>query len=242
MIIKGYLRMSLIEWPGKISAVVFVPGCNFRCPFCYNKDLVLSPEKIPAISEEEIFSDLKKRRKWIDGVAVGGGEPLLQADLDKFLRRLKRMGFLTMLETNGTLPNALDGIINRGVLDRVAMDIKGPLDGRYEKTSKIENQPSKIKNSIKLILESGIEYEFRTTVVPTLHTKEDLVDLAKQLSDISHQSLAISHPLCWFLQQFWPRTCLDPKLEEVKPYGKAYLEGILSVVKKYVPNAQLRGV
>jgi pyruvate formate lyase activating enzyme len=235
--ICGYLKTSLIEWPGKISSVVFVPGCNFRCPFCHNKDLVLYLGKLPSISQEEIFSDLKGRKKWIDGIAVTGGEPTLQSNLPGFLEEIKDLGFLTMVETNGTLPGVLDNLINKGLVDRVAMDVKGPLDGRYERISNVKCEMSNIESSIKLIVTSGVEYELRTTVVPTLLIKKDLVDLAKQFVAI------IQTPsLSWFLQQFQPKNCLNPAFEKIRPYSQKYLEEILSTVKKYIPNAQLRGV
>jgi pyruvate formate lyase activating enzyme len=233
--ICGYLKTSLIEWSGKISSVVFVPGCNFRCPFCHNKDLVLHPKKLPTILEEEIFSDLQTRANWIDGVVVTGGEPTLQSDLPGFLEEIKNLGFLTMLETNGTFPKRLEGLINKGLLDRVAMDVKGPLDERYENISNVKCEMSNIESSIKLIVTSGVEYELRTTVVPTLLTKKDLVDLAKQLSSFTQIKE-------WYLQQFQPKNCLNPAFEKIKPYNQKHLEEILSTVKKYIPNAQLRGV
>ena len=297
MIIKGYLRTSLIEWPGKISSVVFVPGCNFRCPFCHNKDLVLHPEKLPSTPEKEVFSDLKKRKKWIDGVVITGGEPTLQLDLPKFLQRIKDLGFLTMIETNGTKPEVLRKLLDMGLVDRLTMDIKAPLNSKnYNRASGVscgapraepmapfcaspaakggtlpkQNTPLRspsfagypprihprqspwlsakegkieiIKESIKLILSSEIESEFRTTVVPTLYTKDSLIELAKQLRYISHQPSTINHSLFWFLQQFQPKNCLNPAFEKIEPYSGKFLEEILSAVKKYIPGAELRGV
>lgn len=243
MVIKGYLRTSLIEWPGKISSVVFVPGCNFRCPFCHNKDLVVNPDKLLSVSEREVFSNLKKRRKWIDGVVVTGGEPTLQSNLPEFLQKIKKLGFLTMIETNGTKPEVLKKLFEKGLVDRLTMDIKAPLNSKnYNRISGAICKIETIKESIKLILNSGVEYEFRTTVVPTLHTKEDLVDLAKQLKYISHQPSTMNHSLFWFLQQFQPKNCLDPTFEKIEPYSGKSLEEILSAVKKHIPRAELRGV
>lgn len=225
MEIRGYLKTSAIEWSGKISSVLFVPGCNFRCPFCYNRDLVLNPDKLPKISEKEVFADLKKRKKWIDAVVVTGGEPTLQSDLDKFLKKVKKLGFLTMIETNGSKPEVLKKLFKKKLLDRISMDIKGPLDFRY---AEIVN----IKKSIRLIFNSGIDFEFRTTVVPTIHNEKILLVMAKQLKRYAGFS--------WYLQSFQPKTCLDPKFKKIKPFSKMEMEKFLKAVKKIIPGAELR--
>lgn len=238
MQIKGYLRTSLIEWPGKISSVVFVPGCNFRCPFCHNKDLVVNPDKLPSVSEREVFSNLKKRKKWIDGVVVTGGEPTLQSNLPEFLQKIKKLGFLTMIETNGTKPEVLKKLFGKRLIDRLTMDIKAPLNSRnYNKVSGAICKIETIKESIKLILNSGVEYEFRTTVVPSLHTKDSLIEMARQLRRIVRPPT-----FSWLLQQFQPKNCLDPAFEKIEPYSGKFLEEILSAVKKHIPRAELRGV
>ncbi len=126
MEIAGYIKTSLIEWPGKISSVIFVPGCNFRCPFCHNADLV-SRKGFTQIPEKLIFADLKSRKKWIDAVVVTGGEPTLQADLSRFLSRIRRMGLMTMVHTNGTKPEVIEKLIKKKLVDYWAMDLKGDL-------------------------------------------------------------------------------------------------------------------
>lgn len=230
MKIVGYLRTSLIEWPGKISSVVFVPGCNFRCPFCYNRDLVLHPEKLAPIPEKEIFKDLKKRKKWIDGVVVTGGEPLLSPDLPEFLKKVKDLGFLTKIYTNGSKPAVLRGLLTKKLLDAVTMDIKGPLDRRYSKAAGVSVNLAEIRKSIRLILDSGIEFLFATTIVPGLHKKEDLVNLARDLA---------KRKPSWILQQFWPReTCLDSKFKKIKPYSKMEMKKFLKAVKAIFPGVK----
>lgn len=237
MNIRGYLQTSLLEWPGKIAAVVFVGGCNFRCPFCHNRDLVLSPEKLPKIFEKEIFENLKKRKNWVDGICLTGGEPTLQKDLTRFLSRCKRMGFLTMIETNGTKPEVLKKLFIEKLLDRLSMDIKTSLNSReYSRVAGVKIKIEAIKESIKLILSSGIDFEFRTTVVPTLLNKKTLVVLAKQLRNL------INHTPALFLQQFVPQNCLDPQFEKLKPYSKKEMEEILTAVQEYLPRAKPRGV
>jgi len=245
MKIVGYLRTSLIEWPGKIASVVFVPGCNFHCPFCHNAALVdlTRARRLPLIKEALIFADLKKRKKWVDGVVVTGGEPTLQEDLPEFLRQCKKLGFLTMIETNGSEPKIIRNLIIRKLVNFIAMDIKGPIENyarlvKYQK-SNIKNQNDnlklKIKKSIELILKSGIPFEFRTTVVPGIHDKKTLVKMARQLD-----SLSAGQRVSWYLQTFRPKNCLDPKFNKLKPYSKIEMEVFLAAVRAVIPGAELR--
>lgn len=239
MKIGGLQKLTLIDFPQKLSAVVFVTGCNFSCPFCFNRDLVLG--KIPLISEKEIFGFLKKRKKLLDGVVVTGGEPTLQPDLPQFLKKVKSLGFLTMIETNGSNPTILEKLIKGKLLDFVAIDIKAPLDERYtEAIGKKKFNPSIIMESIRVIIKSGVSFEFRTTVVPGIHRKKELVDMAKQLKTLVS---SIKYPVSsiqWFLQDFQPRTCLDPAFTKKKPYNRKRMEEFLRVVKKHIPKARLR--
>jgi len=270
MQIAGYLKTSLIEWPGKIVSVIFVPGCNFRCPFCHNRDLVevqrsrqLSRAKVEGgakvqrIKEAEIFADLEKRKKWVDGVVVTGGEPTLQPDLPEFLRKCQKLGFETMIETNGSRPNIMAKLLDGQMVDFVAMDFKGPIGeyGEYiGQKSKVKSQKynSKVKSSMEIILKSGVECEFRTTVVPGLHNEEILVKMAKQIEDVianfSSRSKgrrlksATTGEIKWFLQNFRPKNCLDPEFEKIKPFAKEQLEDFLKAVRKIIPQTELRGV
>lgn len=245
MEIRGYLKTSAIEWPGKISSVIFVSGCNFRCSFCYNRDSVLNPQKLPKFSEKEILRDLEKRKKWVDGVVVTGGEPTLQPDLDKFLEKVKKLGFLTMIETNGSIPEVMAKLLNGQMVDYIAMDIKGPLDGRYAQITNFYPPAggpiSNIKKSINLIINSGIDSEFRTTVVPGIHDKKTLVLMAKQIEElIKKLKNRKTKKLKWFLQEFQPKTCLDPKFTKIKPYSEPEMRQFLVVVKKIIPQTYLR--
>lgn len=239
MEIRGYLKTSVIEWPGKISSVIFVPGCNFRCPFCYNRDLVLNPKKLAKFSEGEIIADLKKRKKWVEGVVVTGGEPTLQTDLSRFLSRCKQMGFLTMIETNGSNPSVISKLVISNLLDFIAMDIKGPLDERYIQIANYQLQITNIKKSIRLILDSGLDFEFRTTVTPGIHNKKVLLEIAKQLRQITNHRSQITK-LHWYLQDFQPKNCLDPKFTKIKPYSEPEMKEFLVVVKKTIPQTYLR--
>jgi pyruvate formate lyase activating enzyme len=241
MKIAGYLGTSLIEWPGKITSVIFVPGCNFRCPFCHNADLV-DPKKarrLTPIPESEIFENLKKRKKWVDGVVITGGEPTLQPDLDRFLSRLKEEGFLTMIETNGSRPEVLVKLLSSQAVDYVAMDIKSPFEG-YPQITNSKVQISEIKESIKLLLASGVNSEFRTTIVPGLHDKEVLLKMAAELKKITEEYKLTVEGCRWFLQTFQPKNCLDPRYKKINPYSKMKMKGFLKAVKKIIPGARIR--
>lgn len=231
---KGWQKTTLLDYPGKIACTVFVTGCNFRCPFCQNPELVLEAETLPTIPEEEILKFLKRRRGLLEGVVITGGEPTLYPDLPKFAKKVKDLGFLVKLDTNGTNPEMLKDLFEWDLVDYVAMDIKGPIE-EYEKyigQTQILNLKSKIKKSIGILLKGGIEFEFRTTVVPTLHTEEDLIEMAKEFDQL---------PIKWYLQGFRPIKCLDPKFEKIRPYPKEFFDKILPKLRKYLPKTFLRG-
>jgi pyruvate formate lyase activating enzyme len=233
MKIAGYLKTSLIEWPGKISSVIFVPGCNFRCPFCHNRDLVEPQEikKLPEIAEKEIFKNLKKRKKWIDGVVVTGGEPTLQPDLAQFLQKCQALGFKTMVETNGSQPAVIKKLILAKLVDYWRMDYKVPL-GEYRKLTNLAKIAAKIAQSIKILAMSSADWELRTTIVPGIHDSKILLQMAKELK--------IGGKINWSLQNFQPKNCLDPKFNKIKPYSKIRLEELLKAVKKTVPEISLK--
>ena len=168
MIVGGFQRFSLIDYPEKICAIVFTQGCNFRCSYCHNPELVDTKRPVPAtggINEEEILSFLERRRGKLDAVTITGGEPLLQSDLDGFLSAVKGLGYLVKLDTNGSFPSRLERIIKSRSIDYIAMDIKASLD-KYEYVIRRKIEKTKILDSIRLIMDSGLDYEFRTTVVP----------------------------------------------------------------------------
>ena len=242
MNIRGYLQTSVNEWPGKIAAVVWVADCNLRCPFCQNRALIFNPAKLSEISEKEIFRDLKERKKWVDALIITGGEPTLRQDLVDFLKKAKKIGFLTMVETNGTRPEVLKKLFKEKLLDRISMDIKGTINNKYAKIAgKRDFDFTIILDSIAVILKSGIDFELRTTVVPTLHTKQNLVKLAKQLKSLSSNLYPLDS-INWYLQQFVPQNCLDSSFEKIKPFSKKKMEEILLAVQKHFPGAKLRGV
>ena len=184
MKIGGLQRVSLNDYPGKICATVFTQGCNFRCPYCHNPELVDPGQYGPVIPEEEVLSFLDKRRGKLEAVTVTGGEPALQEDLGKFLGALKNRGYLVKLDTNGSNPDTLSTVIDKRLVDYIAMDIKGPLD-RYGQIASVKADTSRIRRSIQLVATSGIEHEFRTTVVRSQLDLDDLLSMAKLIKKAS---------------------------------------------------------
>ncbi len=171
--IGGLIKTSVIDYPGKVSAVIFTQGCNFRCPFCHNPELVLPEKFSPCIREEEILDFLKKRCGKLEAVVVTGGEPTVQKELIPFLRQIRELGYFIKLDTNGSNPDLLEESIYRGFVDFIAMDVKAPFE-KYNVLAGVKVDIEKIKTSIDIIKKSGIDYEFRTTFVPSLLSKEDI--------------------------------------------------------------------
>lgn len=178
MEIKGHQKTSFIDYPDKISTVVFTGGCNFRCPYCHNSQLVNNKGEI--IEEEYIFEFLKNRKRMVDGVCISGGEATLQKDIYDFALKVKELGYMVKLDTNGTNPQTLKKLIDNGLLDYIAMDIKAPFD-KYSNVTNTNVDIDTIRLSIDIIKSSSIDYEFRTTVCKELLTPEDIFSIAKDL-------------------------------------------------------------
>jgi len=233
--IKGFIGVSFSDWDGNVSSVIFLPSCNMRCPFCYNKSLVLHPEKMPTISQERIENYLETNRKWIDGVVITGGEPTLQADLPFFCEKIKKIGFKVKVDTNGTNPTMISRLIREQLVDHVALDVKAPLTReKYSEVSGVNATPflKKIKEAIQVLLNEAVYYEFRTTVVPTLHQKEDIEKICRTIKGCKKYAL----------QNFKSDAeTLNPKYQNLKPFSKTQMNNFLQVAKKIVPNTTVRG-
>jgi pyruvate formate lyase activating enzyme len=200
MKIGGLQKISLIDYPGRISAILFTQGCNFRCPYCHNPELVDPVRYSPTLSENEVIAFLEKRRGKLDAVTVTGGEPTLQPDIDRLLKAIKRMGYLIKIDTNGSNPEVLERLIRGRLLDYVAMDVKGPLR-KYARIARVKVDTAKIRKSIGLVTASGIEHEFRTTVVRSQLDNDDLIATAKLLKRAQ----------LYVLQTFVPAKTLCPE-------------------------------
>ena len=193
MRIGGLQKCSLIDYPGKLAAVIFTQGCNFRCPYCHNRELVLPSEFKDIIPQEEVFDLLRKRRRYLEGVVVTGGEPTEQEDLITFLERVKKLGYVIKLDTNGSRPHIIREIIERRVVDYMAMDVKTSLE-KYQKAIGVAFPISKIKESIELIKHSGVQHEFRTTVVQPFCNFEDVREVATLVKGAQAYNLQAFRP------------------------------------------------
>ena len=181
MKICGLNKTTLLDYPGCVSATIFVGGCNFRCPFCHNGDLVLCSNELPKYREEEIFSFLEKRRNVLEGVCVTGGEPTLYNELPEFIKKIKALGYKVKLDTNGSNPKMLKELVKEKLVDYVAMDVKAPIH-HYNKVCGVTVDVEKIKESVEFLKEKSVPHEFRTTLVRELHSKEDVLEIGKWIS------------------------------------------------------------
>ena len=229
MFIKGFQKLTLLDFPGRTACTVFTGGCNFRCPFCHNSLLVTDMDDAQ-YTEEEIFQHLERRKNVLDGVAVTGGEPLLQKDIERFLYEIKDKGYAVKLDTNGSFPEKLKDILSLGLADYIAMDIKNCKE-KYAETIGLESFDLKpIEESIELLAGSGVDYEFRTTVTQNFHTPEDMEKIA----------LWIKGTPRYFLQNFVDSGSLIDS--SCKGVTKSEMHEMLQRVKKHIPEAQLRGI
>lgn len=229
MKIYGLQKMTLLDFPGHVACTVFLGGCDFRCPFCHNFELA-DGSAPPVMEEDELFPFLEKRKGLLDGVAVTGGEPCLHRDLPDFLRRIRSLGFMTKLDTNGNHPDVLRQILEQGLADYVAMDIKNS-PANYAQTAGLAAfDPAKVRESVKLLLEGTVAYEFRTTVVKEFHRPEDFEEIGRWIAGAQ----------TYVLQCFTDR--------DTVPYGNLHapsaeeLEEYRRIAAAYVPGTQIRGV
>ncbi len=205
MKIGGLQKCSLIDFPGKIAAVIFAQGCPWRCPWCYNRSLVLPGEYGPLLPEDEVIAFLKTRLRQLEGVVVTGGEPTFQPDLLHFLKKLRSLGFLVKLDTNGYRPEVVDAAMEAKLVDYIAMDVKAPLE-KYNLATGRRIPLKKIRRSIDLIRNSGLDHEFRTTIVPGLHTEEDIDEILKLIQGSRRYAL-----------QTFQKNTLPENLAEAQP-------------------------
>lgn len=229
MLIKGLLKLSLLDYAGHVGCTVFTGGCNFRCPFCHNATLAVSPAEVPSMSEEEFFSFLKKRFGILDGVCVSGGEPTLMPDIIDFLSKIKAIGYDVKLDTNGSRPDVLREAIERGAVDYVAMDIKN-CPPKYALTVGLDNfDITPVRESVNILLEGKVGFEFRTTVVPNYHTEDDIRAICEWISGTP----------AYFIQPFKDSGDILGGLSET--FSDADVEKLLAAAKETIPNSKIRG-
>jgi len=239
MIIGGLEKMTLIDYPGQLAAIVFTKGCNFRCHFCYNP-LLVWPDKetdekkyektCSTISEDEFFLFLQERQGKLDGVVITGGEPTLQPDLPEFIKKIRALGYKVKLDTNGTNPEILVKLLAEKLLDYIAMDFKAPFI-KYEAVVGIKINCQNLEKSVKIIIGSGLPHEFRTTVVPGWH----------EFSDFDSMGTVLKGADAWYFQKFKSDTELvDRNLEKQPPFSDQDMQKIAEIGKKYVKVCEVR--
>lgn len=230
MKIQGLQKLTLLDFPERIACTVFTAGCNFRCPFCHNASLVVDIPAVGDVTEEEFFSFLRKRQGILEGVCVTGGEPLLQPDIEEFIGKIKDLGYAVKLDTNGSFPQKLRTLVEKGLVDYVAMDIKNCQED-YSITAGVPHfDVSPIKESVAYLKDGHVPFEFRTTVVQGYHKKENFERIGEWLRGTEK----------YFLQNFVDSGDLIGK--ETKGCTEEEMREFLKVVQKYIPSAELRGI
>lgn len=230
MRIQGLQKLTLLDFPERVACTVFTAGCNFRCPFCHNASLVVNIPQEAEMTEDDFFSFLEKRQGVLDGVCISGGEPLLQPDIENFMQKIKEMGFAIKLDTNGSFPDKLKALVEKGLVDYVAMDIKNSPE-LYAVTAGIETLDIEaIKKSVAYLKEGHVPYEFRTTVVKHYHSEDSFERIGQWLTGTEK----------YFLQNFVDSGDLIGK--KTRGCSEEEMKEFLAIVQKYVPGAKLRGI
>jgi len=227
--IFGLQKMTLIDYPGKVAAAIFLAGCNFHCGYCHNPDLVENKADSGNFSQEEVLNFLAKRKNLLDGVCVSGGEPLLNPDLGQFLKKIKDLGYPIKLDTNGLLFSALKQIIDQNLIDYVAMDIKASLKN-YGLITGLQADFSNILKSIELIMSGGFDYEFRSTILPKFHNQAEIQAMAQMIKGAK----------IYYLQNFNNNNTLDPAFLAEKRFKAAELNQFKELAENYVQKCEIR--
>lgn len=229
--IKGLEKFAPKDFPGHISSTVFLGGCNFRCPYCHNSDLVLRAETLPTFPMDYFLSFLDSRKNWLEAICITGGEPLLHQELEVLLSLIKERNLLVKIDTNGSFPLRLEELVQKKLIDYVAMDVKAPLE-RYEEVVKSEVKTKDIVKSIEIIKNSSLDYIFRTTMVPGLVDSDDL----KKMSQI------LKGAKIFQIQQFVPHNTIDSQYEQIIPYSKQEIQVFSKIAEPYFEEVRVEGV
>jgi pyruvate formate lyase activating enzyme len=230
--IKGIVKSSFLDWDGKIVSTLHVPKCNFRCPFCHNWELLDNPQNFESIPQLEIDRHLQANRDFIDGICITGGEPTVYDSLIPWIDHLSSMGIRIKLDTNGTKPKVIQELLEERLVDYIAMDVKAPFDEKYNKLSGVNVNLGDIQNSVDLIMNSDINFEFRTTLVPNLMTVDDILEISESLAGAKKYAL----------QQYVPENARDESLRSVQPFKKDVFENLHKQIKKKFITFTIRGV
>ncbi len=229
--IKGIEKFASKDFPGHLASTVFLAGCNFSCPFCHNSDLVLRPEILPTHPTEDFINYLDSRKGWLEGICISGGEPLLHEDLEMLLRLIKDRALLVRIDTNGSFPSRLDALIKKQLVDNIAMDIKAPLE-KYHEVTRSRVSVEDIADSIDVVKNSGLEYIFRTTVVPDLIDAKDIEEISKMLNGSK----------VFQIQQFVPANTIDSDFLKKRPYTRDVIEEFARIAENHFSKVKIEGI
>jgi len=232
--IKGFDQMSLVDWDGMVASTLYTSGCNFRCPYCHNSGLVLFPDQYESIPVDEILDYVREHNDFIDGVVITGGEPCIHSNIGGLIKQLREVGVAVKLDTNGSFPELLESLIDKELVDYVAMDVKAPLDfDSYSKSAGISDRRTfeKVRDSIDLLMEGRVDYEFRMTVVPALHRASDLQRVAEHVRGARR----------FILQNYVARDTLDPSFLDETPYNAERLEEFKKMMAPMFGECLIRG-
>lgn len=230
MNIQGLNKTTLLDYPGNVAATIFMGGCNFKCPYCHNKDLVINPASLPAYTIEEVLSFLTKRKGILSGVCISGGEPTLQPFLSDFIAQIKELGYLVKLDTNGSHPEIIRDLLDQKLLDYIAMDIKSDLSHYTQVTQSDQIKPEVIEESVNILKDCTVDYEFRTTVVKELHNSDIFYNISQWLKGAK----------AYYLQSYKENdNVISPGFSA---YSVKELNHFLNIVKATIPNSYLRGI
>lgn len=231
MRILGFIETSFVDWDGKLTAVIFVGGCNFKCPFCHNHPLARDLKKLKELDFDKIKKKLSQKKTWLDGVVISGGEPMMHPEIFGLLIELKKLDFRTKIDTNGSFPYPLKEAIELGLVDYVAMDVKTTFDERYNRAIGREAWLEVLLRTVRLLKESGVDYEFRTTMVPGIVGPEDLITILKTIGPVKKYAI----------QQYVPKNARLKAFRLKKPYTKEEIIQVLPSLKPYAQEVVLRG-
>lgn len=229
MIISGLQKLTLLDYPGKVACILFTQGCNFACGYCHNAEMIpIIQDPQTQYSEKNLFEFLRSRQGLLDGVVITGGEPTLHEDLGEFIRKIRSMGFFIKLDSNGSNPIVLEKFLAEGLLDYIAMDIKATAE-KYQKL--VKNDCSKgIFQSIKVIMTSGIDYEFRSTIMPSVHSVEDIHKMGRMIQGAKR----------WYLQNFRGGKTLSRTFQHQRSFTQKELENFKEIAEEYVEQVEVR--
>jgi pyruvate formate lyase activating enzyme len=229
--IKGFIKNTLIDWEGRIASEIFLPGCNFRCPYCHSPHLVVCANTLEEIPFYAVREYLKENRAWVDSVVISGGEPTIHAELESLASEFKSLDVAVKIDTNGSNPQLLATLVDRRLVDSISMDVKAPLNEKYSSAAGVPIDLSLIGESIALLLSNKVDYEFRTTVCSLFTDEEDIIKIAKTLSGAKK----------YVLQEFRGGNCLDPALNTYRSFTRDELKELAKRASVYVENCFVRG-